>query len=254
MTIPNNPIVNSGLLYINGLQISDTTDSSTLTKKLFLMPGMARNSTNIADITLSSTITMDGEQVGANGTDANPLIASTFYAVYVIGDSTGYKPTGGIFSLSPNAPAIPAGYDMFRRIGWILTDSSANILPFWQYGNAQDRTYYYDNGINALVGGVSTTFVPVNLSPSVPPISTEVLFQVAYTASVATHIAKFITFGSGSPSSLISTFGYGVAAIQNGMLTVPAQLQSAGVNPSILYKVEAGDALTLITSGYKDYL
>src|ERR1700733_4966151 len=135
MTIPNNPIVNAGLLYVNGLQISNATSSKTL----FLDQGAARDSSNINDIILSSTIILNGASTGPNGVDGSTLIASRFYAVYVIGDSTDNKSTAGLFSLSPNAPALPSGYDTFRRVGWILTDSFANIFAFSQTGVNESR-------------------------------------------------------------------------------------------------------------------
>lgn len=88
MPIPNNPIVNSGLFYVNGLQISNVS-VDVPSKQLNLTQGLARNSTNIADIVLSSNVLIDGTQNGRNGVDIGPLLPSRFYAVYVIGDSTG---------------------------------------------------------------------------------------------------------------------------------------------------------------------
>jgi len=251
MTIPNNPIVNAGLAYVNGLSILNT---GTSVKTLLLTPGAARNSTNIADIILSSTITLNGSIVGANGVDDSPLLANKFYAVYVIGDSNAYKPTAGLFSLAINSPTyFPVGYDMYRRIGWILTDGSANIVNFWQYGTNEERMYYYDVAISALSGGSQTSPTVIDLSTSVPSISTEVLFQVTYTPNVATSFAKFLTYGATSPSSIIGIFGYGISGVQNGMITIPSHTQITGQS-SILYIVNSGDTLTLFTSGYKDYL
>ncbi len=246
---PNTPIVNDGLLYVNGLKIANTASS---VKTLFLNQGAARDSKNVNDIILSSTVTINGSRTGANGVDVVTLASNSMYAVYVVADSNLKQRTAGLLSLSPSAPFLPYGYDMFRRVGWILTDSSANILQFWQYGYNEERMYYYDTGIAALTGGASTTPEVVHLFTSVPPISTEVLFQVTYTPSSAGNFANFLNFGAGSPSSIIAIFGYGVAAVQHGMITVPTNLQ--GANPSFLYTVSSGDTLTLVTSGYKDYL
>lgn len=57
---------------------------------------------------------------------------------------------------------------MYRRIGWVLTDSSANLLQFWQYGEGQERTYYYDVAISELSAGAATTFTAIDLATSVP--------------------------------------------------------------------------------------
>jgi hypothetical protein len=246
MPIPNTPIVNAPLLYVNGLGIAKTA-----AKIISLAAGAARDSTNTNDIILSALVSINGANVGANGVDVAALVASNFYAVYVIGDSTEYQPVAGLLSLNFLTPSLPSTYDMYRRIGWVLTDGSANILQFWQYGAGQGRMYYYDVGISELSGGSSTTYANVSLAASVPPIATEVLFKVTYTPNSATDAAHFLPFGSSATNGIVE-FGYGVAAAQVGMMTVPCGL-NAGV-PEIQYKVSASDALTLLTAGFKDTL
>lgn len=246
MTIPNTPIVNAGVKYVNGLEIAKTA-----AKVISMAAGAARNSTNENDIVLSSAVSINGALVGANGVDVAALVASTLYAVYVIADSNSYVSTAGLLSLSATAPNIPGDYDMYRRVGWVLTDGSANILQFWQYGEGQERQYYYDVGISELSGGSSATFAEINLATSVPPIATEVLFDVTYTPNGATDVAEFLPFGSAATSGFIR-FGYGVAAAQVGVVTVPCRLD-AGV-PKVLYKVTAGDTLTLLTVGFTDFM
>ena len=243
---PNSPIVNEGLLYVNGLSIAKAA-----AQKLTLNTGAARDGTNTDDMILSATATINGALVGANGVDVAVLANSSLYAVYVIGDSTDHKPTAGLLSLSLT-PSLPFGYDMFRRVGWSLTDGSADILQFWQYGDNESRMYYYDVGISVLSGGSSTTYAEVDLSAAVPAMPTEVLFNVSYTANSATNKAQFLPFGSSATNGIV-VFGYGVAAAQAGMATVPCQLDSDG-EPEILYKVAASDSLTLLVAGYKDYL
>lgn len=242
--MPNTPVVNAGIKYVNGLAISKTA-----AKTLSMAAGAARDGTNTNDIILDAAVTINGAAVGANGVDVAVLAASSMYAVYVIGDSNNYKSTAGLLSLDITQPNIPADYDMYRRVGWILTDGSSNILQFWQYGLGQERTYYYDVGISELSGGSATSFTAIDLATSVPPIATEVLFHATFTPDGATEIAEFLPFGS-SASNGLAVFGYGVAGAQQGMVTVPCKLD-AGV-PKILYKVAAGDTLTLLTAGFKD--
>lgn len=248
MPNPNAPIVNAGLLYVNGLGIAKTA-----AKVISMASGASRDSTDTNDIILNSSISINGANVGANGVDVAAIVLNSFYAVYVIGDSTDYQPVAGLLSLNATAPSLPTTYDMYRRVGWVLTDGSANILQFWQYGTGQQRMYYYDVGISALSGGSSTTYANVSLVASVPPLATEVLFNVAYTPNAAGDIAHFLPFGSSATNGIIQ-FGYGVAggAVQVGMATVPCALNS-GV-PTIQYKVITSDALTLLTLGYKDII
>jgi len=243
----NTPIVNAGLKYVNGLEIAKTA-----AKTLSMAAGAARDSTDTNDIILDASVTINGAAVGANGVDVAALAASSMYAVYVIGDSTKYQDTAGLLSLASAAtPNIPGGYDMYRRVGWVLTDGSSNILQFWQFGHGQERIYYYDVGISELSGGSSATFAAVDLATSVPPIATDVLLDVTYTPNGATDVAEFLPFGSSATSGMIR-FGYGVAGAQVGMATVPCRLDS-GV-PKIQYKVTSGDTLTLLVCGFKDLM
>jgi len=242
----NTPIVNAGIKYVNGLDISRTA-----AKTMSMAVGAARDSSNSNDIVLDSVASINGLQVGANGVDVAALVASSLYAVYVIGDSTKYQPTAALLSLSATSPNLPGGYDMYRRVGWARTDGSANLLQWWQYGKGQERMYYYDVGISELSGGSSTTFAAIDLATSVPPIATEVLFNYTFTPDGATEIAEFLPFGSVATSGIVQ-IGGGVAAAQVGMVTVPCQLDS-GV-PKVLYKVAAGDTLSLLTAGFKDLL
>ena len=241
-----NPIVNAGIKYVNGLDIAKTA-----AKKISMAAGAARDWSNVNDIVLDALVSINGAAVGANGVDVAALVASSMYAVYVIGDSTKYQDTAGLLSLDDSQPNLPAGYDMYRRVGWVLTDGSANILQFWQYGLGQDRMYYYDVGISELSGGSSTSFAAVDLATSVPPLATEVLFNYTFTPDGATEVAEFLPFGSTATNGIVQ-IGGGVAAAQVGMVTVPCQLDS-GV-PKILYKVASGDTLTLLTAGFKDLL
>lgn len=244
MTIPQNPIVNSGLLYVNGLRCGYVGN-----KSIAISTGAARDSTNINDISLSSNTTVNALNVGPNGIDSGTLAASTYYAVYVIGDSTNHKPTATLISASATNPFLPEGYDMYRRIAWIRTDSSANILPFEQMGDDQTRKYYYAAPLTILTNGSATSFTLVSLGTNVPNNTTrEILVSVTYTPSSAGNSAQFQISNTLFGANPMIQFGCGVAATQFGTLTLPTLFQF------IVYKVVAGDTLTLNLSGYTDYL
>jgi hypothetical protein len=257
--IPNSPIVNAGVLYANGLGIAKTA-AQTLSMAL----GAARDSTNTNDIILNATnpnvvdgvISINGAYVGANGVDVAVLAESSLYAVYVIGDSTEYQPTAALLSLNATQPNLPGGfpsggYDMYRRVGWILTDSSANILQFWQYGSDETRTYYYDVGISVLSGGTEASFTAVSLSAAVPPITTEVLLNYTFTPTALGDLAEFLPYGSTASNGIIQISG-GVAQAQKGMVTVPTELDSGAA--TVLYKLTNTATLTLLVAGFKDYI
>lgn len=250
--IPQNPIVNGGLLYANGLQIANT---GTSLKKLFLNQGAARDSKNINDIVLSLPVTMNGALVGPNGVDVAPFVANSIYAVYVIGDSTNNHPTAGLFSLFPAFPVLPTGYDMYRRVGWILTDGVANIVNFVQLGVNENRSYYYQVPKNVLITGSSNLYALVDLSAVVPPITqtsitatNEVFLNVLYAQASSGNIAQFHYNTFSSPPPGIVILGYGAIVTADASLIVPSQ------NQKIAYRVGTGDTLTINVTGYTDYL
>lgn len=243
----NTPIVNAGTLYVSNLQLS-RTGSQTIS----IAAGAARDITNKNDIIVSSAQTVNGATVGANGVDLAVLVASSFYAVYAIGDSTGYKAGAGILSLNTTSPLLPSGYDMSRRIGWVLTDGSANILMFYQYGSNEARTYYYDVAISALSGGSSTTFANVSLVASVPPIACLAIMSIDYVAAGSGGLAHFLPFGSSATNGIVRYNTGGTGAAEWTSLEIPTALNS-GV-PTIQYKVSSSDSLTLLTAGYRDNL
>jgi len=242
----NIPIINARLSYVNGLNLA-WASATTFT----MAAGAASNSTDINDIELPALVTNTITSVGPNGVDIAPAVLNSFYAVYVIGDSTKYKPTASLLSLNATAPRLPFGYDMYRRVGFVLTNGSANILKFWQYGNNSERTMYYDVGISELAVGAATTFTAIDLATSVPPVKCQVIFDVSFTPDGATEFAEFLPFGSTATNGIIR-FGTGVAGAQVGTVVVPSALDAAV--PKVLYKVASGDTLTLFTVGYIDSL
>lgn len=241
------PVVNAPNLYINNLQLA-WASNTTLT----VAAGQARNSTNVNDIILSAAVTINAANSGViNGIDQSALAASTMYAVYAVGDSTQNNAAGAVVSTSFSAPSLPVGYDMYRRIGAVLTDGSSHFLLFWQYGDANLRDMYYDVGISELSGGSSTSYAEVDLATSVPPIDCQVRLLVTFTPDGATEVAHFLPYGSSATNGIVQ-FGYGVAAAQIGMAVVPSKLKSSA--PTIQYKVASGDTLSLSTAGYQDVL
>jgi hypothetical protein len=248
MENPNTPIVNAGIKYVNGLNIKYVNN-----KIISMEPGASRNSTNTNDIILNSMLSINGQKVGVNGVDVAPIIANKFYAVYIIGDSNNYKRVGGLLSLNYVQPNLPTGYDMYQRVGWVYTNGSINIVEFFQYGNGQNRNYHIMIPGLVLVSSSATTFTPINLGLYVPPIETNVLFNVIYFANGNFKgNADFLPFGVTVSTSSTIQFGYGVSGQQIGMITVPCKLDLTV--PKILYKVTSGDLLSLACAGFEDYI
>lgn len=197
------PMVNAGSLYVNGLQMT-WVDGTHIT----VGAGAARDGTNITDIVVPATLTLNTAVQGANGLDIGAMANNTFYAVYVIGSSlsntppvetdvqvstmaagttilngtviaegtvaqsvgtvSNNPPPALIISTNFSQPNLPQGYDMSRRIGFVKTDGAAALLAFWQVGNTQSKIMYYDVGIQVLNAGASAAYAPVSLATAVP--------------------------------------------------------------------------------------
>jgi len=126
--------------HIDGLILSNGTDAD---HDINIAAGEAKDSENTYLLQLSSVLTKRLDAAWAVGTDQGGLdtgaiAASKTYHVYLIRkDSDGT--IDALFSLSVSAPTMPAGWSTWRRIGSVLTNSSANILGFAQYGD----TFWY---------------------------------------------------------------------------------------------------------------
>jgi len=241
------PVVNAGELYVNNLELSWASDEIVA-----LAAGAARDSTNVNDIVLSEEVDVSNIVVGANGLDTGTVAADTFYAVYVIGSSYGVVATAGLLSLASNAvPSLPQDYDMYRRVGWVLTDATSDNLLFTQYGVNQSRQYYYDVAIDELASGAETSLTAIDMATSVPPIATQVICKLTYTPDGAADVAEFAPYGGVSTTGVMQ-FSCGVAAVQVGMMVLPTALNA--LVPTLMYKVTTGDTLSVATAGYNDYL
>lgn len=136
----------------------------------------------VADIVWDGALPVDVSLNGAGGLDVGAVINNQAYAVYVIGDSSNTIPPAGIASLNFSAPALPAGYDVYRRVSVISTKTlSTDIREVRQSGMGIDRYYVFLDELGGLsfIGG--TTFSCVLC---VSPATSRV--RLSYTQPTAT--------------------------------------------------------------------
>jgi hypothetical protein len=74
---------------------------------------------------------------GNGGLDTGSKANSTWYSVWLI-QRTDTGIVDALFSTSPNDPFLPDPYNRKRRIGWVRTNASGNLLSFIQRGD-----YFY---------------------------------------------------------------------------------------------------------------
>jgi hypothetical protein len=241
----NTPIVNAGEKYINNLEATYLTSQT-----IQIEVGQARDEDNINDITLDAPVIVDARNNGVNGLDTGSLVAGVWYAIYIIGDSTGFQPTAGIFSANTSEPLLPGDYDMFRKIGWVITNGTPDFERFFQYGSGVFREYYFDFEKVELSAGVATAFTNVDLLSSVPPEAVAVWMNYLFSSSGGGNIAFLRPLGALDPNG---TIRFGTGSLSEGQVKIPTVL--SGGQPVFQYKVSTGaDPLTLATYGFDFYL
>lgn len=240
----NIPVVNAPYLDVSGLQLS-WASNTTLT----MQAGVARNSSNQADIMLPLAVTINGAHNGINGLDTGVLVLNTLYTIYAVGDSTNNHVGGAVLSASAVAPTLPVGYDMWRAIGYVRTDASVHFLLGYWYGNANDRLFTYDVPIaTAVTAGASATYAAVTLATFVPALpNLPVLIEANWTANAANDTLALQGFAAvGDTVKYIAPVA-GATAHTIVRDYVNAMLNSGA--PEINYKVSAA-AVALNVAGY----
>ena len=241
----NIPVVNAPYLDVDGLQIAVASNTTAT-----VQAGIARDSTNVNDISIAAAVTLNVAANGINGLDTGVLVASTLYALYAVGDSTFNNAPGVVLSLNQATPLLPVNYDMFRLIGYLCTDGSAHFLLGYWSGSANGRVFTYDVPIaTALTAGTSTTYVAVSLAPYVPAIANlNVLMESNWTANAAADTMALQPFSAVGDTVKHIALVAGATAHTLVRDYVQAQLNSGA--PSIKYKVSAG-SLALNVAGYQ---
>lgn len=105
-------------------------------------------SSNTEDVTMHNRIRLivDASNTGPNGLDIGTLQPNTWYHSFLLTSRSQNQPELGVLSLNrqdPNLSTFPIGYDSQRRTGFVLTDSSANLIPTYQIGKGQRRQTFY---------------------------------------------------------------------------------------------------------------
>ncbi len=262
---PQIPVVNAGLLYINGLQLSN--NATTPATLLNIAAGAARDSTNTNDIVLSDAVVLNLAAQGSLGIDTGAVAANTLYAVYVIGSSShpvnssvevSAYPTSVVLSTNFSRPYLPANYDMFRRVGAVRSDGSSQFALFAQSGQGSSRRMWYGVPLaTSITAGASTAYAVVGLNAvnSGVPIVSGVVAHLNVTLTPATAGNKVFLqpVGAASTVNITSMSGDVAAVAHNAQLSSPIGIASSLAN--LNYKVTAGgDAVAIQVAGYEDAL
>lgn len=235
-------------LYVNGC-----TPAYTSTTTVTIGAGQVRDSTDSFDIAVSAPLVINFAVRGANGLDTGSFAASTGYYLYVLYDQSQTNAPVALASLSATAPTMPSvngvTFSHFRLVGWILSNGTPNILPFYVARGGSTPFYQWDTPISVLSSGAGTTPINVSLSTAMPKSNyglVQITMQHTPVAAGASASVK-----PAAATSFTFAFPGIVAAVQQStsILLVPTLVT---VNPSISYQQSSGSSvLNLLVTGFE---
>lgn len=204
-----------------------------------------------ANVTANATTTIDTSVVGLNGIDTGVLQASKVYYIYAIADYRGFYLPGAIASLAAPSvgPLLPENYNIYRWVGFKVTDASVHFLPDYQYGEGNWRVFAFDAPqATAITAGNATSFTAVALTALVPAISNlPVMLATAFTPGAASRTLDLSPYGATGVAARITGQVTSVVVTTNSQ--VLARLNSGA--PSVYYKVSnSGDAAAINVAGF----
>lgn len=242
------PVVGASNAYWQNTTATSVGVGNALKASLLLAPngGAPLTKTNITAALLSvqgvslATISLvaDITVSGANGLDTGVPANNNWYAVFVITNAAASL-VASLYSLSATAPTLPAGYTLFRRVGWVRRNGSGNFVKFKTVG---DWVYYTDgtaftptlsNGTNAFANYL-------------PP--TSALMSAALEHSGAPASVTWKPTGESTPPYIIATSN------NPNFVPVPnASVQQLTVNASIQADLTgSGNLIAFTILGYYD--
>ena len=241
----NIPVVNAGYLSVQGMQLA-WVDNTHLT----MNAGQARDSTDVNDIVLGASVTINAAANGYNGLDTGSLAASKVYAVYAIGDSSQNNPAGAVLSLNQVNPLLPINYDMYRLIGYYATDGSSHFLKGYWSGNSNQRLFMYDAPISVGTTSTSASYANVDLTTFVPLINN---LPVYLNASISGTAGDTLSLqpGNATGDAVVIEAQVNSQAVKQQVLVMAQTVSLTGVpSPVINYKNSGTDTIALLVGGY----
>lgn len=226
------PSVGNGLK--NALTLKNNTGAPTtkcdITAQVLSIQGVSALTVNLtADITV----------MGANGLDTGAPANNQWYAVFVIADSNNINPVASLLSISATAPTMPAGYNKFRRVGWMRRNGGGNFLNTRLAG---DWTYYTD----AVAITPALTFNGTNsFGPYVPSTCTVMSCEINDSGSPGNTTYK--PTGEATPAYIISR-----SQNPGGTFVPQASIAQLPLNASQQFDLTNGNRIDLTVLGYYD--
>lgn len=245
-------VIQQPILYTNNLKLA-WASITTLTVTSVNSLGKKRDKTNVTDIALPSTITINAALNGINALDTGSLAASTWYTVWAIGDSYLNNASGYLLSTSATAPTLPSGYDVYAIVGYWVTNSSSEFVKGSVAGTGSVRDHIHDDMIKVLNDGTATSLTAVDLSAAVPPIdNTPVDFDVEFKGASAGDRVGIAA--GGSTATVLPSLGVSSSSgAARGYVKQFANIVSSVAKVSYINSAASGNT-DLWVSGFRYYI
>lgn len=257
------PIVNLPYLTINGGVLSNhPTTPNTL---LNISACICRDSTNTFDLNLgnfngqnntgtaNSVTTINAAVRGLNGIDTGTFAANTLYNVYVVADTVSGLATGAMISLAEpsTGPLLPFGYNTYRLIGYVPTNTTAIFEEFFQSGDRSQRKFQYGQAaVTSVTAGTATTFTDFSLTNIVPKVDNLVVtFELDFNATSANQIVSLNAPYQNYDAMYYRSAVAGATAHLMAYPVITTQLYLG--NPSARYKVSAGASVVITVKSFE---
>tara|TARA_Y100000310_G_scaffold147940_1_gene147212 strand:- start:449 stop:3943 length:3495 start_codon:yes stop_codon:yes gene_type:complete len=175
---------------------------------LDIAAGECRDATDAYNITLSSSLTKQIDaawSVGTNagGLDTGAVAADTTYAVWAIIRSD-TDVVDALFSTSFTSPTMPTNYDYKRLIGFVITDSSSNLLGFRQSGDL----FYFQDAPARLEDTTITNNTFESATAPFPPLCLAILGVIFINTTSTTTVGRIAIRDNGGNEAANSTATY----------------------------------------------
>ena len=231
--------------YISGLEISNGIDTD---HDIDITAGQATTDDNSKYLTLPSTFTKQIDASFSKGTDQGGLDTGTvandtFYYFWLIEqDSTG--DTDILISASPTSPTMPSGWTAKAFTGdAVLTDGSANILPFRLKGN----DIKYKQKIQEIAATPANT-TKINQTTKVPP---EYLGNYSVSRVYGSAVTYTVINEVGDTDVAASASNFDLRTSTTGSTTVKAKQLQTDSSSQISYRTDtAAGTLYIFTEGF----
>lgn len=249
-----NPIIPAGFIFNARLSWNSVDQVSVGTAG---NPSLVTDSRGARSIAWKGVLNANITVTGPGGLQTGSVeAANTWYKVLVIADSTGVNAVSAL--LVPEGTAFSqAGYDIFRRVGYVRNNGSSAFFKFGQGGASPVRFILYDEDfatLTALLDGAATVPTAVSLASFVPPIGrAEVSLGLGFRTTGGAATDQFLLRPSGATTTSP------VTRVAPGALIAQKMRQMADMftdgSQQIEYAVSnAADRADIAVAGYYDEL